>query len=97
MFPLTESVEQLREKLKVAQAGEQEAKRQHAAGERVLTRVRDEKNKHQDSNTWLGEKLKDLRAQLVDAVKENRRLQGGIFSMFLTSPLCIQRRNDLTD
>ena len=78
---MTGSADQLKEELKVAQAGEQEAKRQLAAGERVLTRVRDEKNKLQDSNTLLGEELKDVRAQLADAVKENRRLQGGIFSM----------------
>ena len=54
----------------------------------MLTRVRDEKNKLQDSNTLLSEELKDVRAQLVDAVKENRRLPGGIFSMLLTLPLC---------
>ena len=69
------------EELKVAQAGEQEAKRQLAAGERVLTHVRDEKNKLQDSNTLLGEELKDVRAQLANSVKENKRLRGGIFSM----------------
>ena len=44
-------------------------------------RVRDERNKMQDSHTQLGEELKDVRAQLADAVKENRRQQGGIFSM----------------
>ena len=63
------SPDQLEEKLKIAQEGEKEAKRQHAAGERVLTRVRDEKNKLQDSNTKLGEELKDVRAQLSDSVK----------------------------
>ena len=47
----------------------------------MLTRVRDEKNKLQDSNTLLGEELKDVRAQLADSVKENKRLRGGIFSM----------------
>ena len=47
------SPDQLEKKLKIAQEGEREAKRQHAAGERVLTRVRDEKNKLQDSNTKL--------------------------------------------
>ena len=83
------SSDQLKEELKVVQAGKQEAKRQLAAGERVLKRVRDDKNKLQDSNTLLGEELKDVRAQLADAVKENRRLQDGIFSMFLTLPLCI--------
>ena len=85
---MTRSADQLKEELKVAQAGEQEAKRQLAAGERVLTRVRDEKNKLQDSNTQLGEELKDVRAQLADAVKENRRLRGGIFSMLLNLPSC---------
>ena len=81
MFLLIESVEKPREKLKDAQAGEQEAKRQHVAGEHVLTWVRDENNKLQDSHTQLGEELKDVRAQLADVVKENRRLQGGIFGM----------------
>ena len=36
----------------------------------------------QDANTLLGEELKDVRAQLADSVKENKRLQRGIFSMF---------------
>ena len=67
--------------MKAAQAGEKEAKIPHAAGERVLTRVRDEKNKLQDAQTQLGEELKDVRAQLADSVKENKRLRGGIFSM----------------
>ena len=74
---------QLGEKLKTAQAGEKEAKRLHAADERILVRVREEKNKLQDSNTKLGEELKDVRAQLADSVKENRRLRRGIFSKFL--------------
>ena len=71
------SSDQLKEALQVVQ----EAKRQLAAGDRVLTRVRDEQNKLQDSNTLLGEELKDVRAQLADSVKENKRLRGGIFSM----------------
>ena len=75
------SLDQLEEKLKIAQEGEKEAKRQHAAGEHVLTHVRDEKNKLQDSNTALGEELKDVRAQLAASVKENKNLRGGIFSM----------------
>ena len=70
-------------KLKIAQEGEKEVKRQHVVGERVLTRVRDEKNKLQDSNTTLGEELKDVRAQLADSVKKNKKLRGGIFSMCL--------------
>ena len=62
MFPLTGTVDQLKEKLKVAQASEQEAKRQYAVGECVLTRDRDDKNKLQDSNILMGEELKDVRA-----------------------------------
>ena len=50
----------MKEELKVAQAGKQQAERQLAAGERVLTRTRDDKNKLQDSNTQLGEELKDV-------------------------------------
>ena len=53
------------------------------AGEGVLTRVRQEKNKLHDANTQLGEELKDVRAQLSDSVKENRRLRCGIFSKCL--------------
>ena len=77
------SPDQLEKKLKITQEGEREAKRQHAASERVLTCVRDEKNKLQDSNTKLGEELKDVWAQLADSVKENKKLWGGIFSMYL--------------
>ena len=71
------SSDQLKEQLKAAQAEEQEAKRLLAVGERVLTRVRDEKNKLQDAHTQLGEELKDVRAQLANSMKENKRLCGG--------------------
>ena len=50
------------EALKVAQANEQEARRLHAVVERVLKRVKEEKNKLQDSNTLLAKELKDVRA-----------------------------------
>ena len=66
---MTGAADQLEGELKVTQAGEC-----------VLTRARDEKNKLQDSNTLLGKELKDVRAQLADAVKENKKLRGGIFS-----------------
>nr|XP_020177458.1 MAP7 domain-containing protein 1-like [Aegilops tauschii subsp. strangulata] len=49
------SLDELKEALKVTQTGEQEAKTQLATGECVLTWVRDDKNKLQDSNTLLGE------------------------------------------
>ena len=82
------SLEQLKEELEAAQAGKERAKKQLATGERVLTRTRDDKNKLQDSNTLLGEELKDVQAQLADAIKQNRKLRGGIFSMLLNLPPC---------
>ena len=68
------SLDQLKEELKIAQAGKHQAKKQLAAGERVLTRTRDDKNKLQDSNTLLGEGLKYVRAKLAGTIKENKRL-----------------------
>ena len=53
---------------------EPHAQRQLKAGERVLTRVRREKNDLQDDHTRLGVELKDVRAKLADSVKENKRL-----------------------
>ena len=61
--------------------------RQLKAGEKVLTKVRRDKNNLQDANTKLGVDLKDVRAQLSDSVKENQRLRCGIFSKCLNEPL----------
>ena len=63
------------------------ANRQLNAGERVLTRVRQEKNDLQHANIQLGVELKDVRAQLADSVKENKRLRHGIFSKCLNELL----------
>ena len=60
--------------------------RQLKAGEKVLTKVRREKNDLQDANTKLGVELKDVRAQLLDSVKENQRLRRDIFSKCLNEP-----------
>ena len=60
--------------------------RQLKAGEKVLTKVRREKNDLRDANTKLGVELKDVRAQLSDSVKENQRLRRGIFSKCLNEP-----------
>ena len=57
--------------------------RQLKAGEKVLTKVRREKNDLQDANTKLGVELKDVCAQLLDSVKENQRLRRGIYSKCL--------------
>ena len=66
-----------------ANPDKQQLLRQLKAGESVLTRVRQEKNKLQDANTQLGKELKDVRIQLSSVVKENRRLRRGIFSKCL--------------
>ena len=63
-----------------ANPDKQQLLRQLKAGENMLTRVRQEKNKLQDANTQLGEELKDVRIQLSSAVKKNRQLRRGIFS-----------------
>ena len=74
------------------------ADQQLNAGERVLTRVRQEKNNLQDANIRLGVELKDVRAQLADSGKENKRLRRGIFSKCLNEPLKRgRRRSRLTE
>ena len=62
---------------------ESHLKRQLKAGKRVLTQVRQEKNNLQDANVRLGVELGDVRAQLADSVKENRRLRRGIYGKCL--------------
>ena len=71
----------------VVQGDEQHAQRQLKAGERVLKQVRQEKNDLQDANIRLSVELKDVRAQLADSVKENKRLRRGIFSKCLNELL----------
>ena len=58
-----------------------EPKKLLSVGERVLTKFIQEKKKLQDSNSKLGEELKDVRAQLAYSMKENKKLRGGIFSL----------------
>ena len=84
---MVESSDHLEEAPKVAWAGGPGAQRQLAAGERILTQVRTKKNKLQDANIKIGEELKDVRAQLADSVKENKKLQCCIFSMCSNEPL----------
>ena len=67
--------------------GWERAQWQLEAGERVLARVIQEKNNLQDAHTRLGVQLKDVRAQLADSVKENKRLRRGIFSKCLNELL----------
>ena len=83
MFSAAGSTEQLEERIQAAQANKGHAKGQEAAGQCVLTRAINEKNKLQDANIKQTEELKDVRAQLTDALKENRKLKGGIFSISL--------------
>ena len=62
----------------------QQLLRQLKAGERVLMKVQQERNKLQDAHAQLGEELKDVRAQLSGSVKENQRLRRGIYSKCLS-------------
>ena len=62
---------------------DQHVMRQLEAGKRVLTEVRREKNNIQDANIKLSVELKDVRGQLADSEKENKRLRRGIFSKCL--------------
>ena len=52
----------------------------------MLTKVIKEKNTLQDANVRLDVELKDVRAQLADSVKENKKLQRGIFSKCSNEP-----------
>ena len=54
------------------------------AGERVLMKVQQERNKLQDAPTQLGEELKGVRAQLSGSLKENQRLRRNIYSKCLS-------------
>ena len=63
--------------------GDQHVMRQLEAGKHVLTEVMREKNNLQDANIKLNVELKDVRGQLVDSEKENKRLRRGIFSKCL--------------
>ena len=58
---------------------DQHVVRQLKAGERILMQVWQEKNNLQDANVRLGVELGDVRAQLADSVKENRRLRRDIY------------------
>ena len=49
----------------------------------MLTRVRQEKNNLQDAKVQLDVELKDVRAQLADSVKENKRLHRGTYGKCL--------------
>ena len=62
----------------------QQLLRQLKAGERVLNKVRQERNRLQDADAQLGEELKGVRAQLSGSVKENQRLRRGIYSKCLS-------------
>ena len=62
----------------------QQLLRQLKAGERVLMKVHQERNKLQDAHTQLGEELKGVRALLSGSVKENQRLRRGIYSKCLS-------------
>ena len=65
----------------------QQLLRQLKAGERVLMKVQQERNKLQDAHAQLGEELKGVRAELSGSVKETERLHRGIYSKCLSGLL----------
>ena len=67
----------------VVRGNESHLQRQLKAGERVLTQVRQEKNNLQDAKVQLDVELKDVRAQLMDSMKENKRLRRDIYGKCL--------------
>ena len=67
----------------IIRESESHLQRQLKAGERILTQVRQEKNNLQDANVRLGIELGDVRAQLADSMKENKRLHRGIYGKCL--------------
>ena len=67
----------------VVGGNESHLQRKLKVGERILTQVRQEKNNLQDANVRLGVELGDVRAQLADSMKENRRLRRGIYGKCL--------------
>ena len=76
---------------------DQHVMRQLEAGKHVLSEVRREKNNLQDANIRLNVELKDVRGQLADSEKENKRLRRGIFSKYLNESFKgIRRRSRLT-
>ena len=84
MINLTEnSTDNLGVNPEVVRGDESHLQRQLKAGEQVLTQVRQEKNNLQDANVQMDVELKDVRAQLADSVKENKRLHRGIYSKCL--------------
>ena len=76
----------------IGKDSESHLQRQLKAGERVLTQLRQEKNNIQETNIRLGVELADVRAQLADSVKENRRLRRGIYGKCLNELQCSSAR-----
>ena len=58
---------------------ESHLQRQLKPGEHILMQVKQEKNNLQDANVRLDVELKDVRTQLADSMRENKRLRRGIY------------------
>ena len=84
MTNLTESsVDNPGVNLEAGRDDESHLQRQLKAGERILRQVKHDKNMLQDANVRLDVELKDVRAQLADSVKENKRLRRSIYGKCL--------------
>src|SRR5215216_3328543 len=78
---LIKSIGQLEEKLIAAKKDQEYAENQEAAGRRVLAQTIDQKKKLEAEKAEQVEEIQSLKAQLSNALKENEKLKGGIFSM----------------
>ena len=76
-----ESIGQLEEKLIAAKKDQEYAEKQEAAGRQVLAQTIDQKKRLEAEKAEQVEEIQSLKAQLSDALKENDKLKGDIFSM----------------
>ena len=71
---------QLRKDLEAAKESQRSAESRHEAGKRVLTRSHEEKNKLKAENQRKAEEIESLKFQLAQALEENQKQKGGMFS-----------------
>lgn len=78
---VADSIVQLEESLTVAKKAHEYAEKQEAVDRCVLSPAIDQKNKLEEEKDKQDEEIESLKAQLSDALKENEKLNGGIFGM----------------
>ena len=64
-----------------AKKDQEYAEKQEVVGRRVLAQTIDQNKKLEAKKANQAKEIKSLKAQLLDALKENNKLKGGIFGM----------------